>query len=78
MRFYEGDYAYEVERVLDPRTQLESGWRYNIYRVRPGHQLLRSGQAQTRQEAEQQGKRVLREVMMPARPSERGRRESAA
>lgn len=27
MRFYEGDHAYEVERVLDPATQLYTGWR---------------------------------------------------
>lgn len=45
MRFYEGDHAYEVERILDPATQLYSGWRYNLYRVRPGHELLRSGEA---------------------------------
>jgi hypothetical protein len=25
MRFYEGDHAYEVERVLDPATQLYTG-----------------------------------------------------
>ena len=29
MRIYEGDYAYEVERVFDSATLVETGWRYN-------------------------------------------------
>jgi hypothetical protein len=63
MQFYEGDHAYEVERILDPATQLYSGWRYNVYRVRPSHELLRSGEAPTREEAEKAGKRALAEVI---------------
>ena len=63
MRFYEGDHAYEVERVLDPATQLYTGWRYKIYRVRPGHELLRSGDAPTRGEAEKAGRRALASVI---------------
>lgn len=59
MRFYEGDHAYEVERVLDPATQLFTGWRYKIYRVRPNHELLRSGEAPTREEAERAGRKAL-------------------
>ena len=76
MRVYEGDYAYEVERIIDPRTQLESGWRYNVYCVRPAHQLLRSGQSRTRQEAEEAGKRALGEVSAPE--TVRRRRPTAA
>lgn len=63
MRIYEGDYAYEIERILDPATQVSSGWRYNVYRIRPRDELLRSGQASTKEEAEEQGKRLLAEVV---------------
>ena len=62
MRFYEGDYAYEVERVMDAATQLYTGWRYNVYRVRPDHGLLRTGSAATQEEAENEGKRILAEL----------------
>jgi hypothetical protein len=63
MRIYEGDHAWEVERILDPATQLDSGWRYNVYRVRPSNQLLRSGEAATQDEAEKAGKKALAEVL---------------
>ena len=63
MRFYEGDHAYEVERVLDPATQLYRGWRYKVYRVRPSHELLRSGEAPTKEEAEEGGKKALAAVI---------------
>ena len=63
MRIYEGDHAYEIERVLDPTTQLYKGWRYNVYRVRPTHQLLRSGEAETQEDAELAGRKALIEVV---------------
>jgi len=63
MRIYEGDYAYEIERILDPATQVSTGWRYNIYRVRPLDQLLRSGTAATKEEAEEAAKHALQEVV---------------
>jgi hypothetical protein len=63
MRFYEGDYAYEVERVMDAATQLYTGWRYNVYRIRPDQGLLRSGNAETQEEAEREGKKVLAELL---------------
>jgi len=63
MRFYEGDYAYEVEPIRDAATQLQTGWRYNIYRIRPDQQLLRSGTAQTQQEAEKAGRTELASVI---------------
>jgi hypothetical protein len=62
MRIYEGDHAYEVE-ILDPATQLYTGWRYNVYRVRPGHELLRSGEAPTQEEAERAGRKALASVI---------------
>lgn len=74
MRFYEGDHAYEVERVLDPATQLYTGWRYKIYRVRPNHELLRSGEAPTQEEAEQAGRRELESVIKAEGKAVPGRR----
>lgn len=63
MRFYEGDHAYEIERLLDPATQLQTGWRYNVYRIRPAQELLRSGEASTQEEAENAGRKALAEIM---------------
>ena len=75
MRIYEGDYTYEIERIIDPATQVSTGWRYNIYRVRPLDQLLRSGTAATKEEAEEAAKRALQEVM---RSEHRGESKPAA
>lgn len=63
MRIYEGDYAYEVERVLDPATLIRTGWKYNVYRVRPVNQLLHSGTAGSREAAELQGRRAVQHAM---------------
>ena len=63
MRFYEGDHAYEIEPVRDPATQLRTGWRYNVYRIRPDHQLLRSGEVPTQQEAESAGRKALASLL---------------
>jgi len=63
MRIYEGDHAYEIERILDPTTQLYKGWRYNVYRVRPTQQLLRSGEAETQEDAELAGRKALTEIL---------------
>jgi hypothetical protein len=63
MRIYEGDYAYEIEPIIDRATQVGSGWRYNIYRVRPRNEIVRSGQERTREAAEQAGRQALEEVM---------------
>ena len=67
MRFYEGDYAYEIEPVRDPATQLQSGWRSNVYQIRPLQQLLRSGEAATQQEAERAGQKALEELIRGSR-----------
>jgi hypothetical protein len=74
MRIYEGDYAYEIEPVTDPATQVSSGWRYNVYRIRPVEELLRSGNAQTKEAAEDSGRRALEEVLR----TRSGSREPAA
>ena len=63
MRFYEGDYAYELERVRDGATQVFTGWRYNVYRIWPDNKILRSGHAQTQEEAESAARKALHSVM---------------
>ncbi len=63
MRFYEGDYAYELERVRDVATQIFTGWRYNVYRIWPDNKILRSGEAQTQEEAETTARKALHSVM---------------
>lgn len=66
MRIYEGDFAYEIERIIDPNTQLITGWRYKLDRVRPDDQLLESGEARTKEEAEDSGKRALQKIIRAA------------
>ena len=73
MRIYEGDHAYEIERILDPTTQLFKGWRYNVYRVRPIQQLLRSGETETQEEAELAGRNALTELVDADRKNAEGR-----
>jgi len=73
MRIYEGDHAYEIERILDPTTQLFTGWRYNVYRVRPIQQLLRSGETETQEEAELAGRNALTELVDADRKNAEGR-----
>jgi hypothetical protein len=67
MRFYEDDHAYEIEPIRDPATQLLTGWRYNVYRIRPGNQLLRSGEAPSQSEAETAARKALASVIRAER-----------
>ena len=78
MRIYEGDYAYEIEPVLDSATKVLRAWRYNIYRVRPLDELLRSGEAATKEAAQEAGKRTLAEVVRKERRRESARTKPAA
>jgi len=78
MRIYEGDYAYEVERIFDSATLVQTGWRYNIYRVRPRDELLRTGIAKTMNAAEKAGQRELAEVIEAEQRGENPRKKSAA
>jgi hypothetical protein len=78
MRIYEGDHAYEVERILDPATQLYTGWRYKVYRIRPNHELLRSGEAPTQRDAENAGRRVLCSVIKSETRAKDAERKRAA
>lgn len=63
MRIYEDNFAYEIEQILDPATQVSRGWRYKLYRVRPLEQVLHSGQAPNRAAAEEAGKQALADLI---------------
>lgn len=67
MRIYEGNFAYEVEPVIDRATQTSAGWRYRIYRVRPVEQPLQEGQAPNRESAETEARKALAEVLKSER-----------
>lgn len=59
MRFHEGDFAYDIEQQRDPMTQLLSAWRFTIYRLRPVETVVTRGQAETREEAEKQARKLV-------------------
>ena len=63
MRIHEDSYAYEIEQVLDPATLVATGWKYNVYRVRPFNQLLQSGTADSREAAEIEGRRAVQKAI---------------
>ena len=78
MRIHEGDYAYEIEEALDPETRARTGWRFNIYRVRPQDRLLRSEIAPTKEAAETAGKQGLAELLnAEGRGSDRSQKSAA-
>jgi len=64
MRIYEGDFAYEIERVLEPATQVFKGWRYILYRIRPHEQRLSSGEAATDAKAQKLAKAELKKLQL--------------
>jgi hypothetical protein len=60
MRIHDkGDFAYELEQVVDPMTQLRKGWTYRVFHLRPMETILQSGEAESRDEAEKEAKRVI-------------------
>ncbi len=60
MRIHDrNDYAYDLEQVVDPMTQLRKGWTYHVFHLRPVEQVLQSGEAASRDEAEKEAKRVI-------------------
>jgi hypothetical protein len=63
MRIYEDNFAYELEQIIDPATQLKTSWRYNLYRVRPIDQKLSSGEAATLQAAEKTAKKEIAKLI---------------
>ncbi|HKN31854.1 MAG TPA: hypothetical protein VJX16_01285 [Terriglobales bacterium] len=54
MRIHEGKFAYDLEQLRDPETQVRAQWKYRVYELRPAEKVLISGEAGTRAEAEKQ------------------------
>ena len=71
MRIYEHNFAYEIEQTVDPATLVPTGWKYNVYRVRPTQQLLHSGTAATREVAEQEGRRAVQKEIRAEEKAEK-------
>lgn len=64
MRIHEGDFAYDLEPTRDPYTQLQSNWKYRVFRLRPEPELvLLKGEADTRAAAEKKAKAALSRFM---------------
>jgi hypothetical protein len=40
MKFYVGNFAYEVVHEIDLGTQLHTGWRFRIFQIFPYEKLL--------------------------------------
>ena len=78
MRFYEGDYANEIEQVRDNATQLFTGWRYNLYRIRPDQKIIRSGEASSQEEAASAAQKALHSMTRAAEQPEKTTRSRAA
>jgi hypothetical protein len=62
MRIHEGDYAYDLEQPVDPLTQLRSTWRFTVYKVRPAEIKLATGEADTREAAENKARAALEKI----------------
>lgn len=62
MRIHEGNFAYDLEQLRDPSTQLPLQWKYTIYRLRPVDERVASGEAETRDEAEKKAKATLARI----------------
>ena len=52
MRIHEGTYAYDLEQVRDPQTQLPLNWKFTVYRLRPVEKIMCTGEAESREDAE--------------------------
>jgi len=59
MRFHEGEFAYDIEPQRDPSTQLLSAWRFTIYRLRPVETVVTRGEGRTREQAEEQARKMI-------------------
>jgi hypothetical protein len=62
MRIHEGNFAYDLEQLRDPMTQLALQWKYTIYRLRPLEERIASGEAADRAEAEKKAKAALARI----------------
>lgn len=60
MRIYhEANFAYDLELVRDPQTQLALNWRFTVYRIRPIEEIVARGEAGSRADAEKKAKSAI-------------------
>lgn len=69
MRIREGDYAYDLEQKIDPLTQVRQEWKFTVYAVFPTEQILQTGEAPTREEAEREAQRAITRIRSELRRS---------
>lgn len=73
MRIREGNYGYDLEQPVDPHTQLRSKkWKFAVYQLQPIEEVLTTGEAPSREEAEKQARQQI--ARLSAKP---GRRPAA-
>ena len=68
MRIHEGNFAYDLEQLRDPMTQVARQWKYTIYRLRPLEERISSGEAPDRSEAEKKARAALDRISGEERP----------
>ncbi len=59
MRIHEGTYAYDLEQLRDPQTQLPLHWKFKIFQLRPVEKVVCSGEAETREDAEKKARSTI-------------------
>ena len=59
MRIHEGTYAYDIEQLRDPLTQLALNWKFTVYLLRPVEKVVYSGEAETREDAEKKARSAI-------------------
>ena len=63
MRIHEGNFAYDLEQIRDPQTQLVLNWRFTVFQLRPVEEAILRGEAPTRPEAEKKAKGALSRLL---------------
>jgi hypothetical protein len=59
MRIHEGTYAYDLEQLRDPQTQLPLHWKFTVYRLRPVEKIMCAGEAENREDAEKKARNEI-------------------
>jgi len=59
MRIHEGTYAYDLEQLRDPQTQLPLNWKFTVYLLRPVEKIMCTGQGENREDAEEKARGAI-------------------
>ena len=60
---HDANFAYDLEQLRDPRTQLALNWRFTVYRMRPVEEIVARGEAATQAEAEKKAKSTISRLL---------------